>query len=115
MKEYRFEKILKLIRERGFLTIQEIAKELSISEITVRRDLKFLEKQGLIKRVRGGATATSISSENSFFLRLEENKEIQKRNRQKGHISLKRQFCHCHEWGNYYILHGTSLRSKSYH
>lgn len=77
MKEYRFEKILKLIRERGFVTVQEIAKELSISEITARRYIKYLEKQGLIKRIRGGAT-TTISSENSFFLRLEENKEAKK-------------------------------------
>lgn len=78
MKEYRFNRILQLIRERGYLTVKEIAKELSISEITVRRDLDFLEKQGLIKRVRGGATTTNITSENSFFLKLEENKEIKK-------------------------------------
>ncbi|MGC8931062.1 MAG: DeoR/GlpR family DNA-binding transcription regulator [Dictyoglomus sp.] len=89
MKEYRFERILKLIREKGYLTVQEIAKELSISEITVRRDLNFLEKQGLIKRVRGGATATSISSENSFFLKLEENKEIKKEIAKKALSLLK--------------------------
>ena len=58
MKEYRFNKIIKLIRERGYITVPEIAKELGISEITVRRDLRFLEGQGLIKRVRGGATLT---------------------------------------------------------
>lgn len=89
MKEYRFNKILQLIREKGYLTVQEIAKELSISEITVRRDLNFLEQQGLIKRVRGGATTTSISSENSFFLKLEENKEIKKEIGKKAITLLK--------------------------
>ena len=78
MKEYRFNKIVKLIRERGYITVPEIAKELGISEITVRRDLRFLEGQGLIKRVRGGATLTGITSENSFFVKLEENKEAKK-------------------------------------
>lgn len=89
MKEYRFNRILQLVREKGYLTVQEIAKELSISEITVRRDLNFLEKQGLIKRVRGGATSTSIISENSFFLKLEENKEIKKEIGKKALTLLK--------------------------
>ncbi len=89
MKEYRFNKILQIIRERGYLTVKEIAQELSISEITVRRDLNFLEKQGLIKRVRGGATAVNITSENSFFLKLEENKEIKKKIGKKALSLLK--------------------------
>jgi DeoR/GlpR family transcriptional regulator of sugar metabolism len=78
MKEYRLNKIVKLIREKGYISVPEIAKELGISEITVRRDLRFLEGQGLIKRVRGGATLTGITSENSFFVKLEENKEAKK-------------------------------------
>ncbi len=47
--------IMKCINERGVVNIREVAKELKISETTVRRDFERLEKQGRLKRVQGGA------------------------------------------------------------
>ncbi len=39
----------------GVKTISELGNELHVSEATVRRDLETLEKQGVIRRVYGGA------------------------------------------------------------
>jgi DeoR/GlpR family transcriptional regulator of sugar metabolism len=39
----------------GVRTISELSNELQVSEATVRRDLETLEKQGVIRRVYGGA------------------------------------------------------------
>lgn len=41
--------------KKGTVYIQELAKILSVSEITVRRDLKELEERNLITILRGGA------------------------------------------------------------
>lgn len=52
----RHEKILTLLKDRKFITTERLAKELFVSNATVRRDLSILEKQGQIKRVSGGAS-----------------------------------------------------------
>ncbi|MFC7619260.1 substrate-binding domain-containing protein [Microlunatus sp. GCM10028923] len=41
-------------RERGFARVAELAGELGVSSMTIRRDLDQLEDLGLVKRVRGG-------------------------------------------------------------
>ena len=41
--------------ERGRLTIKEASLELGVAEMTLRRDLKLLEKSGALLQVRGGA------------------------------------------------------------
>lgn len=47
-------KILDLIKANNYLTIGEICKEISFSESTVRRDLKKLEHENLIRLTHGG-------------------------------------------------------------
>lgn len=42
----------------GRLVVVEIAEELEVSSETIRRDLAVLERDGLAKRVHGGAVAT---------------------------------------------------------
>ena len=39
----------------GFVSVADIAKLTNVSEITIRRDMAEMEKQGLLKRVHGGA------------------------------------------------------------
>ena len=39
----------------GFVSVTDIAKLTNVSEITIRRDMAEMEKQGLLKRVHGGA------------------------------------------------------------
>ena len=54
--------ILDLLYERGKISVSELAKILFVSEMTIRRDLNELEKNGLIKRYRGGAVLMTIDS-----------------------------------------------------
>ncbi len=74
MKEVRFERIMEILKRRGYATVDEIAKELGISKITARRDLSFLESQGLVERRRGGALLKNFHREIPFFMKLERRK-----------------------------------------
>jgi DeoR/GlpR family transcriptional regulator of sugar metabolism len=55
--------IVNLLAERGFASVAELCQMFSVSEMTVRRDLSELEKQGLLQRTHGGATV----AESAFF------------------------------------------------
>src|ERR1700712_1811484 len=55
LKEERFEIILKELRATNQVTFEALAKDLSVSEDTVRRDIELLNKSGLLVKVRGGA------------------------------------------------------------
>ena len=57
--------ILDLIRSRGEARVEELAQIFQTSLMTVRRDLKFLEKQKLLCRVHGGAV--SLEKANSMI------------------------------------------------
>jgi len=50
----RRSRLLDLIRIRGFAALDELVRELGVSESTVRRDLDALEEQGTAKRTHGG-------------------------------------------------------------
>jgi len=52
----RKDAILDIIEKQGTVKVPVLAQELSISEITVRRDLTRLEKEGLIIKTHGGAS-----------------------------------------------------------
>ena len=47
--------ILKVLSERGSLSITPLSRELGVSEVTLRSDLKELEGKGYLVRSRGGA------------------------------------------------------------
>ena len=70
----RQEEILKIITENKSATVEELANELFVSGATIRRDLRAMEKQGLIKRSHGGAMPFKSSAEESAFaIREQEN------------------------------------------
>lgn len=50
-------KILNMIRERGEVKVEDLAKLFQTSLMTVRRDLQYLEEKKLISRVHGGAVS----------------------------------------------------------
>jgi DeoR/GlpR family transcriptional regulator of sugar metabolism len=51
----RRQRILELVRSSGAISLRELARQLSTSEVTVRRDLRALESEGLLDRRHGGA------------------------------------------------------------
>lgn len=44
------------IGERGFVSIEELARAHGVSQMTIHRDLSDLEANGYLRKVRGGAT-----------------------------------------------------------
>lgn len=53
--EERRRLILEIMNNQGRCRVATLAKELSVSEVTIRMDLDFLEKKGLLRRTHGGA------------------------------------------------------------
>lgn len=51
----RRKNLLDLIRERGGLSIADLAARFKVSKMTVHRDLEVLEGRGVVKRIFGGA------------------------------------------------------------
>lgn len=51
--------IISKIESNGIADIKQLAIELHVSEITIRRDLVALENSGLLRRVHGGAVNSS--------------------------------------------------------
>lgn len=49
--------ILALIREHGGVRVSDLARELGVSDMTVRRDLEVLAERGSVVKIHGGATA----------------------------------------------------------
>ena len=58
----RHEVILNEIRQRGAVRVSELAGLLSVSDMTVRRDLDVLDEADLLEKVHGGATARADRS-----------------------------------------------------
>ncbi len=48
--------ILDKLHETGNLNVINLYKELKVSSVTIRKDLKLLEEKGLLFRTHGGAT-----------------------------------------------------------
>ena len=55
----RHNRLLQMLADRRGATVGELAAKFCTSEITIRRDLVFLKKQGLITRTHGGAVLSS--------------------------------------------------------
>ncbi|MFD4175431.1 substrate-binding domain-containing protein [Streptomyces anulatus] len=51
--DQRHERVLELVRERGSLRVAELAEELGMSAVTLRRDVEALAAQGLVERLHG--------------------------------------------------------------
>jgi DeoR family fructose operon transcriptional repressor len=63
----RRNRLLELIRERGFASLPELKDTLGVSESTVRRDLDYLEDAGSAKRTHGGVFYTGSSPKLPHF------------------------------------------------
>ena len=75
----RQEEILDILNKNKSATVEELAAELFVSGATIRRDLRAMEKQGLIKRSHGGAMPFKSSAEESAFaIREQENTSAKK-------------------------------------
>jgi DeoR/GlpR family transcriptional regulator of sugar metabolism len=51
----RYESILTILNRLKKVTVQELTRRLGVSEVTIRKDLSFLEERGKLIRTHGGA------------------------------------------------------------
>ena len=79
----REDKIIKILKKRNSISVNELSKILFTSTSTVRRDLTNMEKKGLVTRTFGGV----YLSKNIF------NKEIPFKYREESNILEKRNLC----------------------
>lgn len=54
--------ILDTVRRDGAVRVSDLAEQLSVSDMTIRRDLDFLAENGLVEKVHGGATVVGNNS-----------------------------------------------------
>ena len=55
LAEERISKIIGIIKSKGTVRVDELARELDVSLMTVRRDLERLKNEGVLERCHGGA------------------------------------------------------------
>lgn len=75
LQDERYSQIYELLQSRGNATVQLLAKNLYVSEATIRRDLEEMEKRGLVKRVWGGAMLPTGGKDIPDFVRLKTENE----------------------------------------
>ena len=55
----RHKYILEALRRDGFVKVVDIAKQLDVTTVTIRKDFKVLEEKGLLYRTHGSASSVN--------------------------------------------------------
>ena len=63
----RQQSILEHARERGYVSIDELAQVFAVTPQTIRRDINQLADQGLLRRTHGGAASVGSSIQNTAY------------------------------------------------
>ncbi|MDN3025348.1 substrate-binding domain-containing protein [Streptomyces sp. S.PB5] len=61
--EERHQAILRRLRDIGSIRVSDVAQELGVSSVTIRRDVETLDERGLLARVHGGAVLRETRTE----------------------------------------------------
>jgi len=65
----RQQNILELVRERGYVSIDELARHFAVTPQTIRRDINQLGDAGLLRRYHGGAAYDSSVQNTAYSQR----------------------------------------------
>lgn len=57
MQSNRRREIVEIVQQSGSQTVAELCGRFDVSEMTIRRDLRDLDREGLLRRVHGGAVS----------------------------------------------------------
>ncbi|MBR2352942.1 MAG: DeoR/GlpR transcriptional regulator [Clostridia bacterium] len=71
----RQNQIMELVEKRQRVSVHTLAKTLYVSEMTVRRDLAYMEREGALRRYHGGAMAIEKDMDYSIDLRMHINEK----------------------------------------
>lgn len=97
----RKDAIIKIMTENNTVKILQLSNQLHVTRETIRRDLYDLEKQHLVKMVRGGAILNAPVYETKYEKRLHVNAAAKK--------SIAKRFCDYVEAGDtIYLDYGTT-------
>ena len=66
---FRQTELLRTVRERGFLAIEDIAQRFEVTPQTIRRDVNALARDGLVRRYHGGVAPASGAENVSYDAR----------------------------------------------
>ena len=66
----RQQKTLELVRERGYISIEELAQYFDVTPQTIRRDINQLADEGLLRRYHGGAAHDSTVENTEYTTRV---------------------------------------------
>ena len=84
LPQERYNKLIEYLQEHEIIKIDQIVSLFDISIETARRDLNHLEKEGIIKKIYGGATLMAPEAkEPATSDRLSRNLAEKNGNRQK--------------------------------
>ena len=75
LQNERYSLIYAILQEKGNVSSQYLQKRLFASQATIRRDLEAMEKQGLLKRVWGGAMIETVEKDIPSFVRQKANQD----------------------------------------
>jgi DeoR family transcriptional regulator of aga operon len=73
--------LLNKLRNDGYIDVADLAEELNLSPVTIRRDIIFLEKEGLCIRKRGGAVRSTHGVTVEVPYDIKKNRNINDKNR----------------------------------
>ena len=80
LQEERLENIFEYIKRKKFVTVEELARKMEVSPMTIRRDLNTLCDQGRAERCHGGAQLPQIPlSKMEFPLKQDRNRTDKQR------------------------------------
>ncbi|MDE6273603.1 MAG: DeoR/GlpR family DNA-binding transcription regulator [Clostridiales bacterium] len=62
IKNERLDEIMDILSEKKYCTVNELASAMYVTPITIRRDLKLLEQQGVVNKCYGGVSVITHSN-----------------------------------------------------
>lgn len=72
----RQQEILEILKDKNYVTVDYLSKEVHSSTSSIRRDLTFLENEGIVRRSHGGVTLLTTQPQLvPFAFRLQENRK----------------------------------------
>ncbi len=80
--------ILDAVLRHGRLSVEDLSRRLNISEVSVRRDLRDLERRGLLKRDHGGAVPIEPLAYRTFSQDSSFQEQIRRHAEEKRRIGL---------------------------
>lgn len=67
MRQPRHERIIQLVKQNGYMSIDALARELDVTPQTIRRDINMLAEEDILRRYHGGAGLGSNSVQNEDY------------------------------------------------